>query len=214
MIVTRREIISRGTGFPKKSRVIFAVIARSEATKHSIVVVSIAELLRGACHRACIHTTRWLAMTISKLLSLCLAAFQSASTFRPHGAVARKYPHIRAIVFDLPRCEEAAILHLQRAGVSDRTSFTAGDFFEAIPNLADAIILKSVIHDWNDERSSVILLNCRRALPENGTLLLVERMMPEAPGTSAEDRVHAMSDLNMLRGPAVLSAPSSNMVTC
>ena len=115
-----------------------------------------------------------------------------------------KYPHIRAIVFDLPRCEEAATLHLQRAGVGDRTSFTAGDFFEAIPNLADAIILKSVIHDWNDEHSSVILQNCRRALPENGTLLLVERMMPEAPGASDEDRAQAMSDLNMLRGPGGL----------
>jgi hypothetical protein len=39
---------------------------------------------------------------------------------------------------------------------------------------------------------------------ENGTLLLVERMMPEAPGTSDEDRAHAMSDLNMLRGPGGL----------
>src|SRR5712692_6743206 len=39
------------------------------------------------------------------------------------GAVASKYPHIRAIVFDLPRCEEAATRHLERAGVSDRTSF-------------------------------------------------------------------------------------------
>jgi len=120
------------------------------------------------------------------------------------GAVARKYPHIRAIVFDLPRCAETATRHLERAGVSDRANFVAGDFFEAIPNLADTIILKSVIHDWNDERSSVVLQNCRRALPENGTLLLVERMMPEAPGTSDEDRAQAMSDLNMLRGPGGL----------
>jgi DNA-binding HxlR family transcriptional regulator/ubiquinone/menaquinone biosynthesis C-methylase UbiE len=120
------------------------------------------------------------------------------------GAVARKYPHIHGIVFDLPRCAETANHHLQQVGVSERASFTAGDFFEAIPKLADTIILKSVIHDWNDERSSVILQNCRRALPENGTLLLVERIMPELPGTSDEDRSHAMSDLNMLRGPGGL----------
>jgi len=120
------------------------------------------------------------------------------------GAVASKYPHLRGIVFDLPRCEEAATRHLERAGVGDRTSFTAGDFFEAIPSLADALILKSIIHDWNDERSSVILRNCCRALPQNGTLLLVERMMPELPGTSDEDRATALSDLNMLRGPGGL----------
>jgi ubiquinone/menaquinone biosynthesis C-methylase UbiE len=120
------------------------------------------------------------------------------------GAVARKHPHIQGIVFDLPRCKEAATRHLERAGVGDRVSFTAGDFFEAIPNLADALILKSIIHDWNDERSSVILRNCCRALPQNGTLLLVERLMPELPGTSDEDRASAMSDLNMLRGPGGL----------
>jgi ubiquinone/menaquinone biosynthesis C-methylase UbiE len=117
------------------------------------------------------------------------------------GAVAGKYPHLQATVFDLERCAEAANRHLQRIGVGDRASFLAGDFFESIPDLADAIVLKSVIHDWNDERSSVILGNCRRALPEHGILLLVERIMPESPGTSAEHRAHAMSDLNMLRGP-------------
>jgi hypothetical protein len=117
------------------------------------------------------------------------------------GAVASKYPDISGIVFDLPRCAETANHHLQRLGVSSRAKFVAGDFFMVIPSLADAILLKSVIHDWNDERSLVILGNCRRALPENGTLLLVERLMPELPGTGDEDRANAMSDLNMLCGP-------------
>jgi ubiquinone/menaquinone biosynthesis C-methylase UbiE len=120
------------------------------------------------------------------------------------GAIARKYPEIQAIVFDLPRCMETANAHLQRIGVGDRTRFVAGDFFDSIPDLADTIILKSVIHDWNDELSSVILQNCRRALPQNGTLLLVERLMPETPAISDEDRSNAMSDLNMLRGPGGL----------
>jgi hypothetical protein len=64
--------------------------------------------------------------------------------------------------------------------------------------------MKSIIHDWNDERSLKILANCRRALPENGKLLLVERIMPELPSASDEDREQAMSDLNMLRGPGGL----------
>ena len=69
---------------------------------------------------------------------------------------------------------------------------------------SSAHILKWIIHDWNDEQCVTILRNCHRALPEHGTLLLVERMMPEALGTSDEDRAHAMSDLNMLRGPGGL----------
>ncbi len=116
-------------------------------------------------------------------------------------AVAKKYPNIRGTVFDLPRCAEAANHHFNRLGIADRAAFLAGDFFQSLPSMADAIILKSVIHDWNDERNCIILQNCRHALPKDGTLLLVERLMPQSPGVSDEDRAQVMSDLNMLRGP-------------
>jgi hypothetical protein len=118
-----------------------------------------------------------------------------------NGAIATRYAHIRGTVFDLARCEEAATTHLARLGVSDRTDFRAGDFFESIPAASDSIILKSVIHDWNDARSCKILQNCRRAIGKEGTLLLVERLMPALPEFDAEHQSHALSDLNMLRGP-------------
>ena len=117
------------------------------------------------------------------------------------GAVAKEYPHMRATVFDLPRCEETANSHLRRIGVSDRAGFLAGNFFETVPAIADAIVLKSVIHDWDDARSGTILRNCHQALPVEGTLILVERIMPESPSAGDENKAHAMSDLNMLRGP-------------
>lgn len=117
------------------------------------------------------------------------------------GALAQAYPTLRATSFDLPRCAEAAADHFRRQGVADRTSFLAGDFFKTIPAIGDAIVLKSVIHDWDDERSRVILQNCRAALPASGVLLIVERVMPEAPAATDDDKAHALSDLNMLRGP-------------
>ena len=117
------------------------------------------------------------------------------------GAIAQQNPRLRGTVFDLPRCAEAAGRHLQQIGVSDRVEFVPGDFFKSIPAVADAIILKSIIHDWNDARSISILRNCREALPAGGKLLLVERLMPEKPSATDEDKAHAMSDLNMMRGP-------------
>jgi hypothetical protein len=120
------------------------------------------------------------------------------------GAVARRYPHLRGTVFDLPRCAESAKDHFGRMGVSDRIEFKPGDFFQEIPSGADAIIMKSIIHDWNDERSCVILGNCRKSLPESGTLLLVERLMPEFPTFREEDKEQALTDLVMLRGPGGL----------
>ncbi len=117
------------------------------------------------------------------------------------GAITNKHQHLRGTVFDLPRCADAASEHLKRVGVSDRAEFVAGDFFKQVPAGADSIVLKSVIHDWNDERSGAILQNCRRALAPNGALILIERVMPEAPAVKDEDKSHAMSDLNMMRGP-------------
>ena len=86
------------------------------------------------------------------------------------GAVTKQYPGLRGIVFDLPRCAEAANAHLERVGVSDRARFVAGDFFDSIPKFADAIILKSVIHDWNDERSAAILRNCLAPATRTGQM--------------------------------------------
>jgi hypothetical protein len=42
---------------------LLAVIARSEATKQSSFPLAGRGLLRGACHRARVRATRWLAMT-------------------------------------------------------------------------------------------------------------------------------------------------------
>jgi tRNA A58 N-methylase Trm61 len=120
------------------------------------------------------------------------------------GVIAQQNRQLRGTVFDLPRCAEAASKHLKQIGVDDRVEFLAGDFFKAVPAIADAIILKSIIHDWDDARSVTILQNCRKALPDGGKLLLVERLMPERPSMADEDKEQALSDLNMLRGPGGL----------
>ena len=85
------------------------------------------------------------------------------------GAIAQQNRKLRGTVFDLPRCAEAASKHLRQIGVGDRVEFVAGDFFKAVPAIADAIILKSIIHDWDDARSITILRNCREALPSKAS---------------------------------------------
>ena len=117
------------------------------------------------------------------------------------GAILQTHPSMHGAIFDLPRCAEGARTHLADVGVGERAEFIAGSFFESVPGGADAVIMKSILHDWNDQRCTVILTNCRRALPRHGRLLLVERLMPEEPEVKAEHRSVTLSDLNMLRGP-------------
>jgi SAM-dependent methyltransferase len=117
-------------------------------------------------------------------------------------AILKKHPSMRGIVFDLPHCEKGAGKNFVDAGVADRAEFLGGSFFESVPSgVADAIVMKSIIHDWNDERCVRILQNCHRALKPGARLIVIDRVVPEKLEPNADHLSTALSDLNMLRGP-------------
>ena len=91
--------------------------------------------------------------------------------------------------------------NLAASGVADRCRFIGGSFFEQVPAGADAIIMKYIIHDWNDERCVQILQNCHRALKPGARLLVVDKVMPARLEATADHLAVALADLNMLRGP-------------
>lgn len=61
---------------------------------------------------------------------------------------------------------------------------------------ADAYLMKSIIHDWDDQRAGVILKNCRQALRNvpRGRLILVEPVIP--PGS--DPHMSKLADIQML----------------
>ena len=68
---------------------------------------------------------------------------------------------------------------LNKLASPDRCRVVTGDFFKSVPEGADAYILKSVLHDWEDDRALTILENSRRAMRPDSVLLIVERLLPE-----------------------------------
>ncbi len=112
-------------------------------------------------------------------------------------AILRASPNARGVLFDMPHAIEGARLHIEQAGLAERCEFIAGDFFEEIPP-ADLYVLKSIVHDWDDDHSALILTNCRRALAPAGRILLIERVVPDPIGLAASDRLIALSDVHML----------------
>jgi len=92
--------------------------------------------------------------------------------------VLKKHPALRGVLFDLGHVMERAKGNLLSAGVSDRCRIAQGDFFQSIPAGADAYLFRHIIHDWTDEQSTQILVNCRKVMPANGRLLLVETVVP------------------------------------
>ena len=102
------------------------------------------------------------------------------------------------MLFDLPRAIESARPNLESASLSDRCELVSGDFFVSVPANADTYLLKAVIHDWDDERSTTILRNCRRAISQGGKLLLIERVVPRRFEASPLHHAIARADLTML----------------
>ena len=109
-------------------------------------------------------------------------------------SILERNPQIRGILFDSPPVIEGAKTLLEGSGISDRCELVGGDFFESVPEGGDGIIMKWIIHDWNDEQSVAIMRNCYQALPENGKLILVEAVVPEG----SEPHFAKFIDLNML----------------
>lgn len=109
-------------------------------------------------------------------------------------AVLKASPELRGTLFDLAHVIDRTPEVLR--GVGDRCALAAGSFFEDdLPPGHDALMLKWILHDWDDERSLEILRACRAAIDDGGTLLVVERVLDDR--ASAEDVSHYLVDLMM-----------------
>ncbi|MBK8698586.1 MAG: hypothetical protein IPN29_03225 [Saprospiraceae bacterium] len=89
-------------------------------------------------------------------------------------AILEKSPRSKGILFDMESAVEENLIE----NSSDRVGIVSGSFFDSIP-AADCMVLKTIIHDWNDENALKILTNCRKSLNPGGKILLVEQVVDE-----------------------------------
>lgn len=86
-------------------------------------------------------------------------------------AILQSHPGVKGVLFDQPQVLEHALPR------SDRCTWVAGDFFKEVPGGAELYLLKGVLHDFPDDRCVEILKVCRRAMPPQGRILLIERVV-------------------------------------
>ncbi|MDP5053174.1 MAG: methyltransferase domain-containing protein, partial [Congregibacter sp.] len=100
----------------------------------------------------------------------------------------RRFPDLRARVFDLPDVAGLAAAHFEQNAMSGRGAAVAGDMFEdPLPAGADVISLIRILHDHDDDRVMRLLCAARRAISSDGLLLVAEPMAETAaaPGVGA-----------------------------
>ncbi len=108
------------------------------------------------------------------------------------------YPQMRGVLFGLPHAVRRAEARVAAAGLASRCALVAGSFFDAVPRGGDVYLLKSILHNWDDERGVSLLRSCHRAMAVDARLVLVERVMPARMTDSPDGRAAARADLNML----------------
>ena len=101
--------------------------------------------------------------------------------------IARAAPHASVAVYDLP--------HVVKQDL-DRVEAIGGNFLEKVPGPADLIVLKWILHDWDDNSARRILSNCRAALNEGGKMLVCEMLITAGP----ESITPRILDIMMLAG--------------
>ncbi len=106
-------------------------------------------------------------------------------------AARRRYPRLRATVFDLPSVIEFA----RSLPATEGIGFVTGDFFADELPQADLYSLGRVLHDWGEAKIRALLRKVHASLPAGGGLLIAEKLL--APDKSGPVSAH-MQSLNML----------------
>lgn len=109
------------------------------------------------------------------------------------GAALRAVPTLSATLVDRPAMLDRARHEMDEAGLTDRCTFVAADFFGFVPAGADAYLLSRILHDWNDVDATRILRICHAAMPPGARLLVVDAVLPrlarDLPGAVRMDLV-------------------------
>ncbi len=109
----------------------------------------------------------------------------------------RRYPELRGVIFDLPSVQPVAEEYVRAAGLEDRIEVLAGDFFAHELPAADLYAVGRILHDWAEPKINRLLSKVHASLPEDGALLICEKLL------------HEERD-----GPAAAYLQSLNMLVC
>lgn len=106
--------------------------------------------------------------------------------------IRKHYPHLRCMLFDLPRTEPFAEEAIADAGMTDFISFNGGSFLtDKLPRGADVGLISNTLQDWPPEGVVQILRKIHDALEPDGTILVHQEFFEDDWSGSTRAVFHA-----------------------
>jgi hypothetical protein len=109
--------------------------------------------------------------------------------------VAKRHAHMQCVSADLPEATRIAEQRIAAAGLSNRVTACAIDFFRDPLPEADVITMGMILHDWNIEKKMHLIRAAYEALPPGGAFVVIENLIDDARRDNA---FGLMMSLNML----------------
>lgn len=115
------------------------------------------------------------------------------------GTLLSAKPGVLGILADTPEVVAQAPPVLKAMGVKDRVTVIGTNFLQEVPVGGDVYVLSRIVHDWPDEPAELILRNTRAAMRPGARAVLVEGVLPDQGGMSAQHLLDlTREDLEML----------------
>lgn len=96
-------------------------------------------------------------------------------------ACLKRFPNLRAIVWDRPQVLKVAREFAEAAGVTDRLRLEAGDMFvDPVPQGCDVMLLSNILHDWDVPECKTLIGRLAAAMPTGGRLLIHDAFLNDA----------------------------------
>jgi hypothetical protein len=94
--------------------------------------------------------------------------------------ILRRYPHLRAIIFDLPQVCRVAEEVMRQEGLAERVQIVAGDYeHEALPRGPDVVLWSGNLHASSPQSCQRILTRLHALLPPAGRLLIHDYLLDD-----------------------------------
>ncbi|KAF8719267.1 hypothetical protein HU200_023963 [Digitaria exilis] len=108
-------------------------------------------------------------------------------------AISKAFPGVECSVLDFDHV-------VAKAPSGTKVRYVVGDMFESVPP-ADAMFFKWVLHDWGDEECTMILKNCRKAIPpreKGGKVIIIDIVVGAGSSDFRHKEIEALFDIYMM----------------
>ncbi|MBW7990826.1 MAG: methyltransferase domain-containing protein [Planctomycetes bacterium] len=92
--------------------------------------------------------------------------------------ITKKYPNLKAIVFDFPYVCEVAQEYIDKIRASSNVTTRSGNFWmDEFPEDADVVLLGQVLHSFSEKKNRILLQKIHDYLPKGGMLIITEFLL-------------------------------------